>query len=368
MLQQPPSSPLRYDPSIEHREADEERVGEQINETMLKISETTYRDSGHALRSVHAKSHGLLQAELEVLEQTHPILAQGLFARAGRYPVVMRFSTVPGDILDDRVSTPRGVAIKVFGVEGDRLPGSEAENTQDFVLVNGPAFNAPNAKVFLANLKLLAATTDKGEGLKIALSAALQPIEAALEKSGHPNATLATLGGQPETQVLGETFYSQGALRYGDYVAKISLAPVSTDLMALHGQKVDLKDRPNGLREEVVDFFTTHGGEWELRVQLCTDLDHMPVENFSAVWSEELSPFVPVARIRAAPQSAWSDARSTAVDDGLAFSPWHGLAAHQPLGSVMRLRKQAYAAVSGFRRERNGCPLHEPRSFRDLPE
>jgi hypothetical protein len=29
----------------------------------------------------------------------------------------MRFSTIPGDILDDSVSAPRGLAIKIIGVE-----------------------------------------------------------------------------------------------------------------------------------------------------------------------------------------------------------------------------------------------------------
>jgi hypothetical protein len=368
MLLPPPASPLRYDASVEHHEADEEKIGEQLTETMLKISEITYHDGGHALRSVHAKSHGLLQAEMEVLDQEYPTLAQGLFALPGRHPVVMRFSTIPGDILDDEISTPRGLAIKVFDVAGERLAGSEADNTQDFVMVNAPAFGAANGKAFLANLKLVAATTDKLDGLKKALSAALQPIEAALEEAGHPSATLAALGGQPETDILGETFYSQAPLRYGDYIAKLAVVPVSPELVALHGHKVDLKNHPNGLRDAIVDFFDLHGGEWELRAQLCTDLHEMPVENAAKVWSEDLSPYVTVARIRAQPQIAWSDARSTAVDDGYAFSPWHGLAAHQPLGSIMRLRKAAYEASARFRGEHNRCPIHEPRSFKDLPD
>lgn len=368
MMLHPPGDPLRYDASIEQPEPDEETIGEELTQTLLKVSEITWRDGGHALRSVHAKSHGLLQAELEVFDQAYTTLAQGLFARPGRYPVVMRYSTIPGDILDDSVSTPRGLAIKVFGVEGERLPGSEGDTTQDFLMVNGPAFGAPNGKAFLANLKRLAGTTDKIEGVKKALSAALQPIEAALEKSGHPSATLATLGGQPETNVLGESFYSQGALRYGDYIAKLAVVPVSPELAALHGQKVDLKDHPNGLREAVVDFFMTHGGEWEVRAQLCVDLEEMPVENAAKVWPEALSAYVTVGRIVAQPQVAWSDARSTAVDDGYAFNPWHGLLAHQPLGSLMRMRKAAYAASARFRAEHNHHPIEEPRSFTDLPE
>jgi hypothetical protein len=40
-------------------------------------------------------------------------------------------------------------------------------------------------------------------------------------------------------------------------------------------------------------------------------------------------PFVPVARLTLRPQSAWNETRSVEMDDGLSFSPWHGLAAHR---------------------------------------
>jgi hypothetical protein len=69
--------------------------------------------------------------------------------------------TNSGDMLSDAVSAPRGLAIKVIGVEGERLPGAEGAVTQDLVLANAPAFSAPNAKAFLKTLKLLAATTDR---------------------------------------------------------------------------------------------------------------------------------------------------------------------------------------------------------------
>lgn len=61
-------------------------------------------------------------------------------------------------------------------------------------------------------------------------------------------------------------------------------------------------------------------------------------------------------------QAAWSEAKVAALDDGLAFSPWHGLMAHRPLGSIMRARRAVYPASSGFRAAHNGCPLHEPTS------
>jgi hypothetical protein len=356
----PQITPLRYAPSVETIEPDEQETVQGLIEQMTRIQTITNQDGGHALRAVHAKSHGLLEAKLIVSEGLPAHLAQGLFAHPGTYPVVMRYSTIPGDLLKDSVSTPRGVAIKILGVEGPRLPGSEDDGTQDFVMVNGPAFAAPTAKKFLGTVKLLAGTTDKAPGLKQALSTALQGVEKAIEALGGKSATLITLGGHPETNVLGETYYTQAAVLFGDYIAKLSLAPSSASLKALTNAKVDLHDRPDGLREEVVKFFAANGGEWELKVQLCTDLEKMPVEDASVPWPEDQSPYVTVARLVAEPQSAWNTARSKVVDDGFMFSPWHGLASHRPLGNVMRARKAVYEASKRFRAEHNGVIIAEP--------
>jgi hypothetical protein len=227
-----PTEPLRFDASFETPEPDEAATIQELGATLMKISNKTYEDSGRALRSVHAKSHGIINGELTVLPGLPETLAQGMFAKPGVYPVVMRLSTTPGDILDDNVSTPRGLALKVIGVDGPRLPGSEGEASQDFVFVNGPAFNSPNIKGFLRSLKLLAATTDQSEGLKKGLSAALRGVETLIEKAGGKSPTLVALGGHPETHILGETFYSQVPMLYGPYVVKVMVAPISTGLVA----------------------------------------------------------------------------------------------------------------------------------------
>jgi hypothetical protein len=110
-------------------------------------------------------------------------------------------------------------------------------------------------------------------------------------------------------------------------------------------------------------FFKTNGGEWEVRAQLCTDLTVMPIENAAAVWPEEKSPYRPIARIKVKPQVAWSEARVLRVDDGMSFSPWHGLAAHRPLGGIMRSRRQVYEMAKKFRAEKNGWTVEEPREM-----
>ena len=143
--------------------------------------------------------------------------------------------------------------------------------------------------------------------------------------------------------------------------------PVSPELTALTDQKVDLKNNPDGLREAVNQHFAKHGGIWEMRVQLATDIDKMPVEDATVIWPEALSPYVTVARIEVPAQPAWTEARAAVVDDDMSFSPWHGLAAHRPLGGIMRSRKPAYEMSAGFRARHNGCPMHEPQSLSKLP-
>ena len=76
------------------------------------------------------------KARFEIESELPPELTQGLFARPGRHRVFMRISTNAGDILPDTISLPRGLALKVLDVEGERLPGAEG-TTQDFVMVNG---------------------------------------------------------------------------------------------------------------------------------------------------------------------------------------------------------------------------------------
>jgi hypothetical protein len=60
------------------------------------------------------------------------------------------------------------------------------------------------------------------------------------------------------------------------------------------------------------------------------------------------------------PQDAWNETLSTEIDDGMGFSPWHALAAHRPLGQIMRMRHLAYDQAQDFRSEHNSCPIHEP--------
>ena len=360
------ATPVRFTTDVEKPAPDEAETIGKLNEQFHHILETTSKDYDHAVRAVHAKAHGIARGTLTVEPGLPPELAQGLFAKGRTYEAILRISTNAGDILDDSISLPRGLALKVLGVEGERLPGSNGEATQDFILVNGPAFAAKDAKAFLGNLTLLAKTTDKGEGLKKALSGVLHATQAALGAVGIQSPTIQQLGGAPQVHPLGATYYSQTPFRFGDYIAKWSLKPVSPALKRLADETIAIHGRPDAIREEVNRDLIEQGGTWALQVQLCTDLDKMPIEDATVVWDESQSPFRTVATLEVAPQTAWSKGITDKTDDALVYNVWHGLAAHRPLGGVNRARNEPYRQSAEYRGRFNGCPVHEPRTLAEI--
>ncbi|WP_447529158.1 catalase family protein [Vreelandella sp. TE19] len=353
------STPLRYTPDVETPLEDEQDVIDSLNDTFDTILEHTSEDYGHAVRAVHAKAHGILSGTLSVEQGLSDELAQGLFAKPGEFDVFLRLSTNAGDILPDAVSLPRGLALKVVDVEGERLPDSEGHN-QDFILLNAPVFQAPTASKFLTNLKMLASTTDRLEGTKVVASKTLQGVNKALEAVSSSSTTLNALGGAPNIDPLGETYYSATAFRYGDYMAKFMLRPVSDSLKALTGRTVDIDGRQDAIREDVRGEMHHRAGEWEFCVQLCRDLEKQPIEDATVEWEETRTPFQRVATLRVPAQDSWQEEKVKRVEDEMRFSVWTGIIDHQPLGNINRVRKETYRHSADFRARFNGCPYHEP--------
>ena len=60
--------PVRYSPAVGHCEPDEAKQSAELNATLRKILDKTFEDYGHAMRSVHAKSHGVLRCDLNAAD------------------------------------------------------------------------------------------------------------------------------------------------------------------------------------------------------------------------------------------------------------------------------------------------------------
>ena len=80
-------------------------------------------------------------------------------------------------------------------------------------------------------------------------------------------------------------------------------------------------------------------------IQFQTDPDRMPIEDASLEWTQQDSPYVPVARIRIPPQSFDDPLRAARCEQG--FNP--GTACRSiGLGGMNRARRAIYDAMVAF--------------------
>src|SRR5262245_682779 len=86
---------IRYTPEIETIDPNLDRLLEQI----IAFWEKTVRESpvvegsGRAVRGAHAKTYGVVKAEVQILRNVPPAYAQGIYATPGRHGAVIRFSS-----------------------------------------------------------------------------------------------------------------------------------------------------------------------------------------------------------------------------------------------------------------------------------
>lgn len=126
--------PLRFEPSFEKIPDDEAETSKELAQTTPRDAEDDRARYGSCEPKRPRQGAWLLRGQLTVFDGLPPALTQGAFQRPAVFPAYLRFSTNPGDLLDHKVSTPRGLAVKIMGVEGPRLTRSEGALTQDFAL------------------------------------------------------------------------------------------------------------------------------------------------------------------------------------------------------------------------------------------
>ena len=356
---------LLYEPSVEQIQPGERETIQAIVDSIGRTSKSSFAKWGRGIRQQHAKANGFLKGTLTVYDDLPEHLRQGMFAQARSYPIIVRLSSALGDIRSDRVRVARGFAIKVLGVDGARLPPEDNSTNQDLLLVNHKNYfaDAASYRPLQRSFELQPKTPDFvlrtfGWGARAATRI--------FNLAGLTAPSMVRALADQGDNILGETFYSGAAIRFGDYIARLSLAPVSDSVRKLTG--LPAHNEENAMHDFVVDFFRNNTADYELRAQLGKDLQHTPVENADVEWLDEISPQQPLARITLPPQQADSPARRAYGDEILSFDPWKCLAAHQPLGSLMRLRREAYQASSGFRHDKDRKSMHEPQHIAEFPD
>lgn len=349
----PETIPVAYSADVEQLLPDENAVIDETVRTMRHTMEQTFEKLRHQTSGTHAKSHGVVTGTLEVLPDLAPELAQGLFAEPATYEVVVRYASEPGAVEPDTVQRARGLALKVLDVPGDKL--RDGWTSQDFLFNTWSTIPQGDAATYLNAIK----ARDEHFDHYLATTAATL--------AGHPSPQESQFDRTPNHHPVGYRYYSQGAFRHGDFVAKYAVVPVSDAAVASAERKVTRHDPPGVLRDLVRDFYAEQGATYALQVQLCTDLDAMPVEDASKAWDEEQSPYVTVATLTLPAQESFSPARRTYAEDVLSWRPWYGLTAHRPLGSINRVRDRVYAELGAFRHAQNARNEENPTRLVQVP-
>src|SRR5215468_1917709 len=119
---------VRYSPKMETIDPNLDRLLEQIiGFWEKKVRESpTVEGGGRAVRGAHAKSFGVVKAEVQMLRNVPPAYAQGIYARPGRHGGLIRFSSASNHLGADATLGPIvGGALKIFDVPGSKLVEEE---------------------------------------------------------------------------------------------------------------------------------------------------------------------------------------------------------------------------------------------------
>ena len=342
----------------EHQVEGEEEAIRNSKAILLKVVENAYGDGKkqkkqQPLRDVHALSPGCVRAKV-IVPNLVADLRQGVFATATTYDALIRFSNGDGVGAghapeEDSKSMMRGMAIKMLGIEGKKLLGSQQDaTTQDFLLVNRSEF-------FLRNI--------------VDYSGAMASVDH--QFSGflfhHPTTAAYVLWRGlgmklfewfDKNQIdnpLNTSYYSKLPFRFGPLVVKYRTRPCNPVPVVVPSDppprylraamKAKLDPSKDGDKE---------GACFVLELQR---RNGEPIEDATVHWN---APFEEIARISVPKQNFDTDEENMACEN-LSYTPWHTLTEHRPLGSLNRARYVVYSVLSKFRLSENAVPLQEPK-------
>ncbi|WP_283133011.1 catalase family protein [Rhizohabitans arisaemae] len=366
--------PSRFTPYTPDVEAASPRFDEMLPTVIAKterfIAESVDTEgTGLAVRDAHAKGYGVVRGEVEILDGLPAEYAQGIYATPGRHDALVRFSNgSPHAGADARLGRATGLALKMFGIGGPTLLEDEPDtDTFDYALINAPVFfcNTVEHYLFIQEL-FLDAPKYFAQGAPgrhrfyrefVTGKGSLDPDEWAWEEF----LAFLAVAQRPLVNVLLSTYWTMGAVRHGDYIAKVRVAPDPACAAAVVRRAIDVTSADEVFRPALVAEMRDRPYAFDVQVQLCTDLERMPVEDLTVEWPERLSPFVTVAKLHL-PQQDLSDEGTLTKMDALSFTPWRVTAEHAPLGEIMRARKEVYRRSSLQRHRLNRQQRREPRS------
>jgi hypothetical protein len=360
---------VKYTPDIE---AVDPRFDETLQTVIAKTERyiagsVTTEGTGRAVRDAHAKGYGLVRAEVEILDRLPAEYAQGIYAKPGTHDALIRFSNgSPHAGADARLGGATGLALKMFGIDGPTLLDDQPDTrTFDYANIDAPIFFCNTVEHYLfiqelfveAPLYFAQGTPGRHRFFRDFLTGkgTLDQDQWAWDEL----LAFLTVAQTRPVNLLLSTYWTMGAVRHGDYIAKVRFAPEAGSAKNVVKRTLDLASAAEVYRPALVAELRDRPYEFDIQVQLCADLSLMPVEDVTIEWPEALSPFVTVAKLRIPRQDISGDDNLEKMD-ALSFTPWRVTAEHVPLGNIMRARKEVYRHSSILRHKLNKQQRTEP--------
>ncbi len=317
------------------REANEDVLTARIAGTMRRQLERDYRPAA-TKRDAHPKHTGLFEGTFEVASDLPAELRAGVFAEARSYRVWVRTSNASAKPQSDAIRDVRGLAIKLLDVPGEKIPESDEEQTQDFVLLSTPNMPLGTVRLFHDAIVYSTRYTPLLFAAKMFLtgrSRVLKELDAVRIRPTSP---------------LEIRYWSTTPYRFGaDRVVKYSLLPTSDAASALPPSPL----ADDYLSQAMQTRLSRESVSFAFAVQLRAA--GMPVHDAAPRWDEAVSPFRTVATLTIATQVFRTEERDRRSEE-LSFSPAHARVEHRPIGPVNRARMQVYRTNSEFRHDRSG--------------
>ncbi|VVQ23066.1 hypothetical protein PS938_05336 [Pseudomonas fluorescens] len=316
-----------------------------IIQTAVRIVDQ-HRESTRYLRDAHAKAHGCVKAEVQVLPELPGELRQGVFSEPGKtWQATMRLSNGNAYPQFDSIRDARGMAIKLFDVPGKQLlSDQQGRSEQDFVMFSHPNFFVSNVAEYRQNVAAQA------DGKK--MMAFFPGRDPRTWQVRHLFIALATLAPAPSSPTQ-TTYFSVSPYKFGEANAKFRVMP-DPDSCPAYNLPEQNRKLPNFLRNALNQQLSSDRVPacFALQIQRQDANKYMPIEDTSIEWRESDAPFETVARIKVPAQDFDTPALNLQCDNQ-SFNPWFGVEAHRPIGGINRLRKAVYEAVSDYRHARN---------------
>lgn len=307
-----------------------------------------------ALRGQHAKTIACVRGVFTRDDTLHPRYAVGVFGpdQPPEFAAWVRFSHSAPDFTEDGFPGPKGMAIKLLNVKGERLDTDERpddEETQDIVLLSAPIFFAANPNVYGGFIKSFVTNDIFGWFWRhLNWPTAWETMFALFKIIRHSAAM---------TNPLDWDWYSTTPYRLGDHNAPIKYVAKPCDMAGSQFPR-DFATTSNShfLRDAMQLQLSKMPACFILYAQFQMNGCREPLENPTVEWRTPLHPLGKLV----IPMQPFVDKEHMQYCDEMAFNPWHTLREHKPLGGVNRQRLFVYNKTSVMRSHWNNYTQTEP--------